>query len=115
VYPLHLPLPSAAVRQQEVLDALRAAPPRFVVGVFNQASLLELPGTAPELERGLRERVERDYDLAAVVPYERARSGRVVEGPAARAMWRERPLWDGAPPWAAFVVWERRAGAAAAR
>jgi 4-amino-4-deoxy-L-arabinose transferase-like glycosyltransferase len=109
VYPLTMPLPAVAARQREALDALRADPPRFVVGVFNQASLLEQPGTPPDLERGLRALLEQDYELVAVVPYERTRSGRVVEGAAARALWRERPLWDGGALWAAFVVWERRA------
>jgi hypothetical protein len=97
-----------AARQREALAELAASPPRFVVGVFNQASLLELPGTPPDLERGLRELLERDNEVAAVVPYDAARSGRILEGAPARGMWRTRPLWDGAPPWAAFVVWERR-------
>ncbi|RIK99156.1 MAG: hypothetical protein DCC71_20525 [Proteobacteria bacterium] len=109
VYPLTMPLPAAAARQRETLAELDAAPPRWVVGVFVRTSLLEQPGTPPALARGLRERIERDYEVAAVVPFTAERSARVLEGKPARAMWAERPLWDGATPWAAFVVWERRA------
>lgn len=108
VYPLNMPLPAAAERQREVLAALDAAPPRFVVGVFLRTSQLVQPGTPPELARGLRERIEREYEVAAVVPFAKDRSTRILEGKPARSMWNERPLWDGATPWAAYVVWQRR-------
>ena len=108
VYPMMMPLPASAARQRETLAALDAAPPRFVVGVFVRTSTLEQPGTPPELERGLRERIERDYEVAAVVPFAADRSAKILEGKPARAMWNDRPLWDGATPWAAFVVWQRR-------
>ena len=108
VYPLMMPLPASAARQRETLAALDAAPPRFVVGVFVRTSTLAQPGTPPELERGLRERIERDYEVAAVVPFAMDRSAKILEGKPARAMWNERPLWDGATPWAAYVVWQRR-------
>jgi 4-amino-4-deoxy-L-arabinose transferase-like glycosyltransferase len=108
VYPLNMPLPAAAARQSEALGELDAAPPRFVVGVFVRTSTLEQPGTPPALKRGLRERIERDYQVAAVVPFAADRSARILEGKPARAMWNERPLWDGATPWAAYVVWERK-------
>jgi 4-amino-4-deoxy-L-arabinose transferase-like glycosyltransferase len=107
VYPLTMPLPAAAERQRELLAELDASPPRFVVGVFVRTSLLEQPSTPRELSRGLRERVERDYEVAAVVPFAADRSARILEGKPARAAWNERPLWDGATPWTAFVVWER--------
>jgi hypothetical protein len=108
VYPLMMPLPASAARQRETLAELDAAPPRFVVGVFVRTSTLEQPGTPPELERGLRERIERDYEVAAVVPFAKDRDAKILEGKPARAMWNDRPLWDGATPWAAFVVWELR-------
>lgn len=108
VYPMMMPLPASAARQRETLAALDAAPPRFVVGVFVRTSTLEQPGTPPDLERGLRERIERDYEVAAVVPFAKDRSVKILEGKPARAMWNDRPLWDGATPWAAYVVWERR-------
>ena len=108
VYPLTMPLPAAAQRQDEALAELDAAPPRFVVGVFVRTSLLEQPGTPPALKRGLRERIERDYEVAAVIPFAADRSARILAGKPARTMWNERPLWDGATPWAAYVVWERR-------
>lgn len=108
VYPLNMPLPAAAERQREVLAELDAAPPRFVVGVFLRTSQLAQPRTPPELARGLRERIERDYDVAAVVPFAKDRSTHILEGKPARSMWNERPLWDGATPWAAYVVWQRR-------
>lgn len=109
VYPLTMPLAAAAARQQEALAELDATPPRFLVGVFVRTSLLEQPGTPPALKRGLRERIERDYEVAAVVPFAADRSARILAGKPARAMWNERPLWDGATPWAAYVVWERNA------
>jgi hypothetical protein len=108
VYPLNQALAEVAERQREALAEIRAARPRFVVGVFIPPSLLESAGTPADLREGLRALVEHEYDLAAVVPLERERTGRVVEGAAARALWNERPLWDGGPPWAAFVVWQRR-------
>jgi hypothetical protein len=108
VYPLTMPLPAAADRQREALAELDAAPPRFLIGVFVRTSLLDQPGTPPDLARGLRERVERDYEVAAVVPFAADRKPRILEGKPARAAWNERPLWDGRTPWAAFVVWERR-------
>jgi len=108
VYPLTMPLPAAAVRQREALAEIDAAAPRFVIGVFVRTSLLEQPGTPPDLERGLRERIERDYEVAAVVPFAADRRPRILEGKPARAAWNARPLWDGATPWAAYVVWERR-------
>ncbi len=108
VYPLNMPLPAAALRQREALAEIEASPPRYVVGVFVRTSLLEQPGTPPELKRALRERVERDYEVAAVLPFAADRSARVLEGKPARTMWNERPLWAGATPWAAFVVWERK-------
>ena len=107
VYPLTMPLPAAASRQREALGEFDAEPPRFVVGVFVRTSTLEQPGTPPALKSGLRERLERDYHVAAVLPFAPDRSARILEGKPARAMWNERPLWDGATPWAAFVVWER--------
>lgn len=108
VYPMMMPLPVSAARQRETLAALDADPPRFVVGVFVRTSTLEQPGTSPELERGLRERIDRDYEVAAVVPFAADRSAKILTGKPARTMWNDRPLWDGATPWAAFVVWERR-------
>jgi len=68
---------------------------------------MSISGTPPALKRGLRERIERDYRIAAVLPFADDRSARILEGKPARAMWNEQPLWDGATPWAAFVVWER--------
>ena len=108
VYPLTMALPAVAARQSEALGEFDAAPPRYVVGVFVQTSLLEGPGTPPALKRGLRDRLERGYDVAAVLPFAADRSVRILEGKPARAMWNERPLWDGATPWAAYVVWEHR-------
>ena len=108
VYPLTMPLPAAAARQSEALGEFDFAPPRFVVGVFVRTSLLEEPGTPPALKRGLRDRLERDYQIAAVLPFAADRSVRILEGKPARAMWNERPLWDGATPWAAYVIWERK-------
>jgi hypothetical protein len=102
-----MPVGVAAARQREALAELERAPPRWLIGVFVQSSLLEQPGTPPDLREGLRELVERDYRVAAVVPYDAERSGRVVEGKAAAGLWRQRPLWDGAVPWAAYIVWER--------
>ena len=69
VYPLNMALPSAATRQREVLDALRADPPRYVVATFCDASLLEQPGTPQILKPGLRELLDRDYELVALMPY----------------------------------------------
>ena len=109
VYPLDMPLPAAAARQREALAEIDAARPRFVVGVFVRTSLLVQPGTPPDLASGLRERLERDYGIAAVVPFAADRSTKILEGKPARTMWNERPLWDGATPWAAYVVWERHA------
>ncbi len=109
VYPLTMSAGDPSARQQEVLDTLRADPPRFLIACFVGTSLLEQRGTPPELRRGLRELVERDYEIAGVIPFANDRSTRILEGKAARTMWRERPLWDGATPWAPFVVWERRA------
>lgn len=108
VYPLTMPLPAAAARQREALAEIDAARPRFVVGSFVRTSTLVQPGTPPELASGLRERLERDYEVAAVVPFAADRSARILEGKPARSMWNERPLWDGATPWAAFVVWQRK-------
>jgi hypothetical protein len=107
VYPLTMPLPAAAARQEEALGEFDAARPRFVVAAFVQTSLLEGPGTPPALKRGLRERIERDYQIAAVLPFADDRNARILAGKPARAIWNERPLWNGATPWAAFVVWER--------
>ena len=109
VYPLTMPLGDAAARQREALAAFDAAPPRFVVGVFVRSSTLDQPGTPPELRQGLRERIERDYELAAVVPFTRDRRGSVVEGAAARTLVAESPpLWETPAAWTAYVVWERR-------
>jgi hypothetical protein len=108
VYPLNMPVGDAAGRQREALAEIEAARPRWIVGVFVGTSLLEQPGTPPDLRAGLRSLLERDYEVAAVVPFDRARSGRVVEGTAARTLWSWRELWDGRTPWAAYVVWERR-------
>jgi len=110
VYPLTMPMGDAAARQREALAAFDAAPPRFVVGVFLRSSTLDQPGTPPELRQGLRERLERDYELAAVVPFTRDRRGEVVEGAAARALVAHSPpLWETLAAWTAYVVWERRA------
>jgi hypothetical protein len=108
VCPLNTPLPAAALRQREALAEIEGNPPRYVVDVFVQTSLLERSGTSPELKRALRERVERDYEVAAVLPFAADRSAHILEGKPARTMWNERPLWDGATSWAAFVVWERK-------
>jgi hypothetical protein len=109
VYPLTMPLGEAPARQREALADIDAAHPRFVVGVFVRSSTLDQPGTPPELRQGLRERIERDYQLAAVVPFADDRRGRVVEGAEAQALVREKPsLWETAAPWAAYAVWERR-------
>jgi 4-amino-4-deoxy-L-arabinose transferase-like glycosyltransferase len=108
VYPLHMALPAAAARQQETLTELRAAPPRFIVATFVETSLLESPETPQILKTGLRELIDRDYELVAVMPYSAERRGIVTTSDAARSMWAKHPLWDGAVPWAAYVVWERR-------
>jgi len=55
-------------RQAEVIAALRAAPPRLLVGVFLQTSLLEHPGTPPDLRRELAALVARSYRPIAVLP-----------------------------------------------
>ena len=110
VYPLNMPLPGAAERQREALADFDAAEPRFVVGVFSRSSLLEQPGTPPELRRGVRERVERDYELVAAVPFTRDRQGPVVEGAAAQLLVTgEGSIWDAPPPGVAYVIWQRRA------
>ncbi|MDJ0869445.1 MAG: glycosyltransferase family 39 protein [Myxococcota bacterium] len=108
VYPLNMPFGRPLERQREVLDALRADPPRYLVASFLRTSQLTQAGTPPALRQGLRELVASDYEIAAVVPFARDRSTRILEGKPARTMWRERPLWDGATPWAPFVVWERQ-------
>ena len=108
VYPLTMPLPAAAERQREALADFDAARPLFVVATFAFGSILEQPGTPPELKTGLRERLGRDYDLTAVVPYFEDRSTQILLGDRARAIWEAQPLWDGATPWAAYVVWKRR-------
>jgi len=110
VYPLNMPFGDAAARQREALAEFDAASPRFVVAVFSRSSLLEQPGTPPELRSGLRERIERDYEVAAVVPFARDRRGLVIDGAEARALVQQQPsLWDDPAPWAPYLVWERRA------
>jgi 4-amino-4-deoxy-L-arabinose transferase-like glycosyltransferase len=110
VYALNLPFDEARDRQREVLQELAARPPRLIVATFHQASHLESPKTPPDLRDGLRQMLESDYRLLAVVPQRSDDETRIVTGEVARRMWRRAPLWKrGVRPWAAFVVWERRA------
>lgn len=55
-------------RQAEVIAALRAAPPRLLVGVFLQTSLLEHPGTPSDLRRELAALAASSYRPIAVLP-----------------------------------------------
>ncbi len=115
VYALNLPFDEARDRQLEVLEELAARPPRLIVATFRQASHLESPKTPQDLRDGLRELVESDYQLLAVVPYRSDDQTQIVTGDLARHKWKRAPLWDRRyRPWAAFVIWERRATPAAA-
>lgn len=81
----------------------------MIVATFHQASHLEAPSTPSDLRDGLRELVESAYQLLAVVPHRSEDETQIVTGDAARRMWKRAP-WDRRRrPWAAFVVWERRA------
>ena len=80
-----------------------------MVGVFVRTSLLEQPGTPPALKRGCASASSATTKWPRWFPFAADRSARILAGKPARAMWNERPLWDGATPWAAYVVWERTA------
>jgi len=110
VYALNLPFDEARNRQLEVLKELGQRPPRLIVATFHQASHLEGRSTPQDLRRGLRELLDSTYQLLAVVPYRMDAETQIVTGDAARHMWRQAPLWNrGRRPWAAFVIWERKA------
>ncbi len=113
VYALNLPFDEARSRQLEVLEELAERPPRLIVATFHQASHLESASTPQDLRDGLRELLDSAYQLLAVVPYRSDDETKIVTGDAARRIWTRAPLWDREyRPWAAFVVWERKAVAA---
>jgi len=107
VYPLMFAVEGAHERQQQALDEIRTARPKFIVGVFLASSLLEQPDTPRILRHGLRELVESSYHLVAATPFRPDGSAAFAKGEAVRKMWARKPLWEIAPPWASLVIWER--------
>jgi hypothetical protein len=102
------PTEACARGQQEVLAELRAAPPRFVVGVFLRTSLLESPDSpviCAAASRGCN-----DYRPIVV----RRRGRRTGVDPDRRGtlrVWRQRRS-SSAVPEGLIVVWERLAAEA---
>jgi hypothetical protein len=108
VYPLMFAVEGVRERQQQALEEVRAARPRFIVGVFLSTSLLEQPDTPRILRNGIQELVQNSYRLVAATPFRADGSVGFAQGEAVRRMWARRPLWETTPPWASFVIWQRR-------
>ncbi len=113
VYPLMFAVEGVRERQRQALEEVRSSRPRFIVGVFLPSSLLEQADTPRILRSGIRELVESSYQLVAATPFRP--DGRVgfAQGESVRRTWAQMPLWDTTPPWASFVIWQRRSEAGA--
>jgi hypothetical protein len=99
-------------RQREVLAALDAEPPRFVVAYFMPSSLLEHAGTPADLRLGLAARIRREYRPVALIgPPVGAGTELVTGGPRLRRFEDGGPL-AGRARRGQTVVWERRDDAA---
>ena len=106
--------PSEAMRarQEEVLAELRAAPPRFVLGVFLRTSLLEAPESPVDLRRGLAAALREDYRPVAVVEPPRGDGPEPIRTDAGTLrVWGGAALFVRPVPEGLFVVWERRTAA----
>jgi hypothetical protein len=96
-------------RQEEVLAELRAAPPRFVLGVFLRTSLLEAPGSPVELRRGLAAALREGYRPVAVVEPPRGDGTEPLRTDAGTLrVWGGAALFERPVPEGLIVVWERR-------
>lgn len=95
-------------RQQEVLSELRAAPPRFVVGVFLRTSLLEEPDSPVDLRRGLAAALRDGYRPIAVVEPARGEGPEPIRTDAGTLrVWGSPTLFESPVPEGLVVVWER--------
>jgi 4-amino-4-deoxy-L-arabinose transferase-like glycosyltransferase len=95
-------------RQQEVLGELRAAPPRFVVGVFLRTSLLEAPDSPTDLRRGLADALREGYQPIAVVEPPRGDEPEPIRtDPGTLRVWGSSELFQRNVPEGLLVVWER--------
>jgi hypothetical protein len=111
VYPLMFPVEGVRERQRQALEEVLAARPRFIVGVFLPSSLLEQPDTPRVLRNGLRELVEDSYQLVAATPFQPDGTAGFAQGEGVQKTWARMPLWETTPPWASFVIWQRRSEA----
>jgi hypothetical protein len=114
MYPLMVPGPDAAARQQAVLDEVRRSQPRFVITVFLFNSFLVSPDTPATLLRGMKQYLADDYAVVGAViwvdpPGAPALRLRFVTGEAVSETFRKKPMWyDARDDRVVVLVWQRR-------
>ncbi len=106
LYPIFLPSPDAAARQQEVLAEVRSAKPKTIVTVFVRKSFL--PSARSPL--GIFGEVKgflKGYHIQAVVLSNPRNPTELLVDQAARDLWQKFPMWYDRPFWGSLAVWER--------
>jgi 4-amino-4-deoxy-L-arabinose transferase-like glycosyltransferase len=107
LYPLLLPSPDAAARQEELLAQVREARPKVVVTVFARLSFLRAPGAPALVFDGVKDLL-KDYRISAVVLSNPRNPTELIVGEGAQELWNEFPMWYDRPFWGTMAVWERR-------
>jgi hypothetical protein len=99
----------ARMRQREVLEALRAEPPRLVVAVLHPFSLLESPNTPRELHHGLAALLRERYRPCAQLRLRPRADGpaRIETSEAELVRWRDAVAIERVERPGIVVVYER--------
>ena len=108
LYPLMTSLPDTLSRQRATLAELAERRPAVVVTVTAPTSFLRRPETPAELFLGLRERLLREYRLAALVPAVSPSRLKAVSEQEALRLWARDPGLGQPEVWGSLAVWERR-------
>jgi hypothetical protein len=106
LYPLFMPSPDAAARQQEVLAEVRSAKPKDIVTVFVRMSFLRAPGSPLAIFDEVKDLLE-NYHILAVVLSNPRNPTELLVGPGAQQLWDKFPMWYDRPFWGTLAVWER--------
>jgi 4-amino-4-deoxy-L-arabinose transferase-like glycosyltransferase len=101
---------SDRLRQHEILDALRARPPKFIVTVFIRSSMVCFPETPLDIFEGVRVMANQSYHVVGLVPAGEVGRRKLIAGPLAARLWEQAPFWYDIDPdawWSIIVLWER--------
>jgi hypothetical protein len=111
-YPITRPTEDARLRQRNVLEELRARPPKFVVGIFVSREFDTHLDGPQDVFDGVHRDLKESYHVVGVVPVDEDQRGfrRLHTDPSLVERWKKRPFWYDTPEdkwWSVVVIWRR--------